>query len=253
MRKLFFALVCVLLLAGSLFAQANISSKATFTYNTMTFCANSTGTPATFACQDSSGEGKWQLVGVPLNVKTSNPTDIFMSVSLVTGLYTKTQVKGNTAGSQTASGSTAVAQGTVQVKVTVDDTDPDGAPSLAVIPQGADGVTFDNRIQTLNASIGNIFTDCFANKVNTGSAATCDIIPEQITLILDTAAAHSFHFAMVNVGQGVHTLRVFARVSTSTTGTDPGNVAVANAAFGLGSVTVEAVKLLDPTSGAYLQ
>ena len=69
-----------------------------------------------------------------------------------------------------------------------------------------------------------------------------------MTLILDTTAAHSFSFILPNVGVGGHTLKIQARSSTGTTGTDPGNIAIANAVYGLGSLTVEAVRLVNDFS-----
>src|SRR5258708_32398516 len=74
------------------------------------------------------------------------------------------------------------------------------------------GVTFDQRIQTLSANLGNIFTDCFANGGNTGTG--CQLTQEQITLVLDTTSAHSYGFILPNVGTGTHTLLVQAQVNT---------------------------------------
>lgn len=131
--------------------------------------------------------------------------------------------------------------GTVAVRVLLDG-DISGAgvlPGSAVDPQtGSVGVVFDQRIQTLNATLGYVFTGSTCDP-STG----CTLTPEQITLILQTGGAHSFNFILPNVGTGNHTIAVQAALTTSTTGTDPGNVAVADALFGLGSLTVEAVRL----------
>ncbi len=94
-------------------------------------------------------------------IKTSNVADLFADTSLVTGLFTSTQVKGNGSGST----SSATAMGAVQVRVVLD---PQFDGSGNVIggrygypdDQGS-GVTFDQRIQTLSANLGNIFTDLF--------------------------------------------------------------------------------------------
>ena len=77
---------------------------------------------------------------------------------------------------------------------------------------------------------------------------TCTLTPEEITLVLDTSAAHSFNFILPNVGVGTHTLTVQAQLSTENTSiltTTNGGVSVANALFGLGSLTVDAVRLVN--------
>jgi len=47
-------------------------------------------------------------------------------------------------------------------------------------------VTFDQRIQTPTANLGNVFTSCFAMGGTTGTG--CTLTPEQITLVLQTAS-----------------------------------------------------------------
>ena len=229
------------LLVGAAVAQTstNASTKAAAAITTVTLCTESTTGPIG-PCTTPTGQN-WLPV-MTTQIKTSNATDLFVSVSLVTGLYTQTQVKGSTAGS-TTTGSQAVASGTVAVRVLLDG-DITGArvlPASTPDPHtGSVGVIFDQRIQTLNATLGNVFSG------STCTASTgCTLTPEQITLILQTASAHSFNFILPQVGTGTHTIAVQAALSTSTTGTTPGNVAVADALFGLGSVTVEAVRLND--------
>ena len=204
------------------------SSKATATINTVSVCATSSSTA--FDCTSTSGQ--WVNVGPSTTIKTSNVADLFVGVSLVTGLFTSTQVVGHGDGSK----STATAMGGVTVRVVLDD----GANTT--YPDNGNGVTFDQRIQTLSANLGNIFTDCFAQLL-TG----CTLTPEQITLVLDTTSAHSYNYILLNVGSGVHTLQVQAQINSAATGSN-GGVAVSEAMFGLGSVTVEAVRLVNSFS-----
>ena len=178
-------------------------------------------------------------------IKTSNVADLFVDTSLVTGLYTSTQVKGNGSGST----STSSAMGGVQVRAVMDpqfDSSGNVVGGTYAYPddQGT-GVTFDQRIQTLTANLGNIFTDCFANGGNTGTG--CTLTQEQITLALDTTSAHSYNFILVNVGTGTHTLLIQAQVNTNATGSN-GGLAISNAMFGLGSVTVESVRFVNSFS-----
>lgn len=159
-----------------------------------------------------------------------------MGASLVTGLFTSTTVSGNGSGST----SKATAMGGVSVRVVVD-----GDATKAYPDTTGAGVTFDERIQTLSANLGNIFTDCFAQGGNTGTG--CTLAPAQVTVALNTTSAHSFNFIVTNVGSGTHALKVQARVNTDATAVN-GGVAVANALYGLGSLTVEADRLVNSFS-----
>ena len=57
----------------------------------------------------------------------------------------------------------------------------------------------------------------------------------------------SFDKADVNVGTGIHTLKVQARASSASSGAN-GGVAISNALYGLGSLTVESVRLVNSFS-----
>ena len=210
------------------------SSKATATINTVSVCATSTSSGSSpFDCTSTSGQ--WVNVGPSTTIKTSNVADLFVGVSLVTGLFTSTQVVGHGDGSK----SSATAMGGVTLRVVLDD------GTNTTYPDNGNGVTFDQRIQTLSANLGNIFTDCFAQGGTTGTG--CTLTPEQITLVLDTTSAHSYNYILLNVGSGVHTLQVQAQINSDATGLN-GGVAVSEAMFGLGSVTVEAVRLVNSFS-----
>src|SRR5437763_721866 len=144
---------------GAAFAQTNASSKATAAINTVSVnCPSNSDTDPT--C--SSG---WVNV-MTASIKTSSVADLFVSPSLVTGLYTSTSVKGNATGST----STAIASGKVEVRVLLD-----GLAGQAYPDTTGHGVTFDARVQTLTANLGYIFTQCIAQGL-TG----CALTPEQI-------------------------------------------------------------------------
>jgi hypothetical protein len=224
-----FAIVALTAVAATASAQT-ASSKAAAAISTVTVCANNSTAPCTSA--STAPGGAWQNV-MSTTIKTSSIADLFIDASMVTGLFTSTTVKGNGSGSTSA----ATAMGGVQVRVLLD-----GQAALAYPDTTGAGVTFDQRVQTLTANLGNIFTNCFANGGSTGTG--CTLTPEQITLALDTTSAHSFNFIMLNVGSGTHTLVVQAQVNTSATGSN-GGVAVSNALYGLGSLTVESVRLVN--------
>ncbi|HEX5431043.1 MAG TPA: hypothetical protein VFW83_03700, partial [Bryobacteraceae bacterium] len=75
----------------------------------------STSTTVPPPCTDNSNSGSWFTV-MSASLKTSNTTDLFISPSLVTGLYTQTKVKGGS----TATSETAAATGSVAVRVLLD-------------------------------------------------------------------------------------------------------------------------------------
>jgi hypothetical protein len=244
MNKLLISLPALAVFCCSSVALAQ-SSKATAQITTVSVCANSNNlAPCVAQGSQTIPTGVWHNV-MTTSIKTSNIADLFVDTSLVTGLYTSTQVKGNGSGST----STASAMGGVQVRAVMDPQF-DGAGNVvggtyAYPDNSGNGVTFDQRIQTLTANLGNIFTDCFANGGNTGTG--CTLTQEQITLALDTTSAHSYNFILLNVGTGTHTLLVQAEVNTSATGSN-GGVAISNAMFGLGSLTVESVRLVNSFS-----
>jgi hypothetical protein len=167
------------------------------------------------------------------SIKTSSIADLFVSPSLVTGLYTSTSVKGNGTGGT----SQAIAQGKVEVRVLLDEIAGRAYPDTT-----GSGVTFDARVQTLTANLGFIFTQCIADGL-----IGCALTPEQITLALDTTSAHSFNFILLNVGTGIHAVKVQARAASASNGTN-GGVAISDALYGLGSMTVESVRLVNSFS-----
>lgn len=242
MRKLLTTAAALVLCSSLTFAQ---SSKATAQITTITVCANSNSmAQCTAPNAQNIPTGVWHGI-MTTTIKTSNIADLFVDTSLVTGLYTSTQVKGNGNGST----SSASAMGGVQVRAVLDpqfDVSGNVVGGTYAYPddQGT-GITFDQRIQTLTANLGNIFTDCFANGGNTGTG--CTLTQEQITLALETTSAHSYNFILVNVGAGTHTLLIQAQVNTTATGSN-GGVSISNAMFGLGSVTVESVRFVNSFS-----
>ena len=208
-------------------------------------------------CVDTNNNGQWFTV-MNASVKTSTNKTLFVSPSLVTGLYTNTQVKGGSSGtSQTA---TAVAS--VAVRVLLDCSNcvgvglaqtPAATFTAAGYPDVAgSGIVFDARIQQMTATLGSVITSTCITDLT-----TCT--PEQIDLILSTTSAHSFNFILPTVGSGTHTITVQARLDAgnvcynnlgTVTTCDSSSVintslasSVSSAVFGLGSVTVVPVQL----------
>jgi len=264
-KKTSVTFLILLLAVGPVSAQNTTSPQGgAAIYTKAAVCASSTtgftGAQNFQPCVDTAKNGHWFTV-MKASLKTSTNKSLFINPSLITGLYTNTQTKGGS-GSQTA---TAIAS--VAVRVLLDCANcassgeaQVGAASFALAGQpdsGGSGIVYDARIQQLNTTLGQAITDScltFADGVLTN---TCE--PELIDLILATSSAHSFNFIMTQVGAGVHTITVQARLDTgnvcynnSGAVTTCSSTAVVNttlassvsaALFGLGSLTVVPVQL----------
>lgn len=260
MKKLVFALfaaaafVMTVSIAPASAQNGLPSSKATADVNTLVKCKFSTATsndgefvlPTTcvdwFSGATVDTSGAWiEIMSKPM--KLSNSQSLFVSPSLVTGLYTQTRTK-----TSTDSTSTAEAMGAVYMRavlVPANGGDPIVAAPLNLCTtdifgcQSVDnqwGVVLDSRIQTLSQSI----SDCTV--LVEGLSGTCEFT-SVIDLILQTASAHTFNFIFPNVGQGTYAIKVYAALGSRASVIGSGS-AVGSAAFGLGSMTAESVRLV---------
>ena len=135
---------------AAIYTGAAVCTSASFP-NTFTTPSGTLPPP----CANTTGNGEWFTV-MTANLKASQTTTFFVSPSLITGLYTNTQVKGN---NTTATSQTASASGSVSVRVLLDCTNCAAAGTAQVADAiymaagqpdpGAQGVTFDARIQQL--------------------------------------------------------------------------------------------------------
>ena len=261
MKKLTIFCILTLLATATAFAQNGTpSSKATAAYNSAVGCSI-TATTGVWACADVfSGAAKLvtadNYVEVMGNtVKVSNSQSLFASTSLVTGLYTNTLVI--TKPSKTSGGtntSTATATGGVYLRAVLLDA-PNGNPVMYGYPAAAcnaavlgcsatganSGVVLDSRIQTLSQSL----SDCVVNVTVSGLAGTgtCDFT-STIQLILQTTSAHGYNFIFPNVGVGTYYLSIQAAADSAAVVNTGTGSAVGGAAYGLGSVTIESVRMV---------
>lgn len=178
-----------------------------------------------------------------LPIKTANKSDLFVDVSLQCGLTTTTKVVNATetgGGGKTGkkgAKSSALAGAKLAVTVTID-----GRPSNTVHPSVP--VTFCERSQLLEATLGQALICEDLNSDGTIQFETeCDLIDQDISLTLVTLNANSFNFIIPDVGSGDHTISINAILLTATSGT-AGATAVATGLLGLGSVTVQEVRMI---------
>jgi hypothetical protein len=244
--------IALALIAPAMAQNSTPSSKATADVNTLVRCTMSTASNEGIALPSScvdlySGDavpvvgGTWvEIASKP--VKLSNSQSLFVSPSLVSGLYTRTRTK-----TSDGSTSTAQAEGAVYLRAALIDSAGNEIIAEPLARCGASifgctqksnywGVVLDSRIQTLTQDI----TACTVLVDNV--TGTCDFT-STIDFVLQTASANSFNFIFPNVGQGVYTLKVYAGVGSDASIIGSGT-AVGAAAFGLGSVTAESVRLV---------
>ena len=248
-------LTVVLCLCGSAYAQNGLpSSKATAQISSLVKCTMSTATnddgdvTLPESCVDLytgatvQPEGEWLTI-MSKPMKLSNSQSIFVNPSLVTGLYTRTRTK-----TSTGETSTAQAMGGVYLRAVLTPTG--GGPDIVAAPltscnptvlgcvsvDNKWGVQLNTRVQTLTQSL----SECTV--LVEGVAGTCNFT-SVIDLITNTTSAHSFNFIFANVGQGTYTIKVQAAVASQASVIGSGS-AVGAAAFGLGSMTAESVRLV---------
>ncbi len=174
------------------------------------------------------------------SIKTPNQKDLFIDVSLETGLYTRTLVKSKRNFEGDPDWDTSRAKAQVQVRVVIDEGTPDERDA------SPESVVFNMREQTLSAKFMGIFT---------GASFTVDPVthqvtinyetlePEELELVLETISANSFNFVIDQLTPGVHTVSVQARIATN--GEAEEGEYEAKALVGKGSVVIEVVRMIQ--------
>ena len=153
---------------------------------------------------------------------SGTPKDLIIAVSFETSLFTETVVQ-----SKHGNKSQAVADAEIEMYVTVD-----GNMALP------GNVTFDKRTQELWASLGGVLNCTDVNGDGTISFDECELTDEEIGLILDTKAAHTFNFLAYDIGSGSHTIQAYARLSHNGEVVIGSGAANANASLGKGTLSV---------------
>ena len=140
-------------------------------------------------------------------IKTANKKDLLIGVSLQSGLYTDTTVKGKNGSSEKAG-----AEAGIKVSIEIDN----GA--IAVFPSE---VIFASRVQELSATLGGVIESCEVSvDPNTGLggfivADDCIVSDEEIGLMISTTSANHFNFVAPDLGSGDHTIVVKATALSS--------------------------------------
>ena len=210
-----------------------------------------------------------------VNVHVPSKKDLLIGVSLQTGIYTQTKVKGSKGVPVTES-----ASGTIHVDVELWE---GGVKVGNAAPAG--GVTFDHRYQQLDAVLGGVLEgaldtgtwtldpetgacvetlfneDCEPGSEGMTSCPDGEItIPceltftdEEINLILKTMGAHHFNFIAANLDSGTYEVRVVVTGETASDEDPSGETSEAKVGVGPGSLTVEVVKATNNPDGIIIE
>src|SRR5262245_51038719 len=174
----------------------------------------------------------WQTI-MSGATKTSQQKDMVMTASLEVGLSTRTLVSSKNGTSDTSS-----ALAGVEVRMVVDA----GTKNERIAYPG--DVVFGRRNQQLTATFQGLIDGCLTVDATTGGVIIDPLCvrPETLELVLDTMNASSFVFALDDMGSGVHTMQMQARMVMNTT-VQTGDVE-ARCTIGKGSMAVEEVRLV---------
>ena len=167
----------------------------------------------------------WECI-LTQTIHTANDKDLFIDASLLSGLYTGTEVKSK------GSKETSAAAGAVLLAVTVDFDQADHSGMAWPGP-----IIYNARAQVLTAKLQGIIDSVYPD---TGALTITE--PEEIGVFIGTMSANSFNWIVEDLDSGMHTVEVWAKVVTYA-GTTNGS-AEAVAAIGLGSMTVEEVRMV---------
>jgi hypothetical protein len=165
---------------------------------------------------------EWDTI-LTQTIKTGSQKDLFIDVSLQTGMFTSTIVK-----SKGMTADTSLGFGAIRVMVVIDADEDD---EQVVFP--GHPIFFDTRIQRLSATLQGEITSVDPITITD---------PEVIDLFIGTLSAHSFNFVAEDLPAGDHTVTVCARGITYASSME--GSALALAAIGLGSMTVEEVRMI---------
>jgi len=240
MKKVIVIVLAVVLVAmigaTGVFAQENpnASAKATAQIKGLTVISQSEAVQPDDDAVDAwvydldTNPEDWHVI-LTQTIKTANDKDLFIDASLLSGLYTGTVVRSK-GGDKEAS----AAAGAVLLAVTVDYDATEPASEWLAWPGP---IVYNARAQVLTATLQGI-----VELVDVDGYALNITAPEEIGLFIATLSANSFNWIVDDLNSGMHTVEVWAKCVTYA-GTSKGS-AEAVAAIGLGSVTIEEVRMV---------
>lgn len=242
MKRLFVMAAAASLVSTAAMAQSGGSGGGSFSNAFLIptiVCSVTASATSSTLCDVQAGSAK--LLFGNIKVPSAANKNVILMGSLETSILTDTTVasSGGTKSTSSAMGSIIV---TPQIYQCLDSNcnTVSNTPAAPIVPSK---VTFDERLQTLSASLAGL--GCTAN--TTTGVITCTA-PETIELLLSTTSAHSFNF-LVNgsLASGVYQVQFGVQVSgiASTTATLQSGASV-SVAVGAGSLIEEILQSQTP-------
>jgi len=242
MKKLVFALAVAALAPCMAFAQSAGSGGGAFSNAYLipsVVCAAGSLDPSntsavSTSCGPTNGGGA-KILFADIKVPSANNKDVLLMASLETSILTNTQVStnGGNKSSSSAEGSIVVTPHVFQCPsndcsgasgALVDCTTNTSTTQCATFPNQ---VTFNDRLQTLSATLGSA---CFQDPLTL--VVTCST-PQSIALLLSTTSAHSFNFLVHNLSSGVYQIQL--EIGVQATATTNSIAAGSNVSVGVGA------------------
>ncbi|MBW3669956.1 MAG: hypothetical protein KY443_12185 [Actinobacteria bacterium] len=172
-------------------------------------------------------------------MRTSKPTDLILQVAAECEIYTSHTRDGKTTYNKAA--------GTVRVWVEIDNkivpvtaiSSPPQDGSTPEVGTDADKATFCEREEEYEKTDNNSL--CIADDALVLAGTGC----EMEEWFQRVKSANAFNWVKMNVGSGIHTIKVRADIITSTSATTPGEASTARAAVGNRTLVVEPTKMAN--------
>ena len=155
-------------------------------------------------CEDGLDGGNVATGMIMANIRVPNKKELLVGLSGLVGLYTETAVRGK-------KGSTSYAMAFAEGSVGLQACRASDNVCFASVPRD---IVLSNRRQELEATLAGIIEECVVeiDYTEVGGEITeiagsfdlndCTVSPEEISLAVETLAAHSYNFVFPNLPQG---------------------------------------------------
>ena len=169
-------------------------------------------------CDDGLDEGNVATGITMANIKVASQKELLVGVSGLVGLYTETAVRGK-------KGSTSYAMAFAEGSVGLQACRASDDVCYASVPRD---IVLSNRKQELEATLAGVIEECTVeiDYTETEGVITeisggfdlndCTVSPEEISLALETLAAHSYNFVFPNLPQGDYNVMATFRTDAQT-------------------------------------
>lgn len=169
-------------------------------------------------CDDGLDNGNVATGAVMANIRVPNQKELLVGISGLVGLYTETAVRGK-------KGSTSYAMAFAEGSVGLQACRMSDGICYASVPRD---IVLSNRKQELEATLAGIIEECtveidytevegeITDIAGSFDLNDCTVSPEEISLALETLAAHHYNFLFPNLPQGDYNVIATFRTDAQT-------------------------------------